>query len=172
MLAVARAALAAERRGLAATGRGTARSRSTRGGPLARARAPATPPRSRGSLENAPIGSSLLEASGDPYTEYARISSHTGIPTVLGWANHEGLWRGERQPEIEERLAGIKALLHGARIPGWPWTTIHKYGVTHVVVGDMERRTYPDADAVARFPFLEPVLDRGHDDLRRRAPAK
>ena len=44
-------------------------------------------------LANARVGSVVLEASGDPYSEFARISSHTGIPTVLGWANHEGLWR-------------------------------------------------------------------------------
>ena len=37
------------------------------------------------------------------------------------------------------------------------WNTIGKYRVTHVVVGDMERRTYPGADAVAKFPFLQPV---------------
>ncbi|MGH9399251.1 MAG: DUF2298 domain-containing protein, partial [Thermoanaerobaculia bacterium] len=44
--------------------------------------------------QNAPPGSVVLEATGNPYSEFARISSHTGIPTVLGWANHEGLWRG------------------------------------------------------------------------------
>ena len=36
----------------------------------------------------------ILETTGDPYSYFARFSSNTGLPTVLGWANHEGLWRG------------------------------------------------------------------------------
>jgi YYY domain-containing protein len=105
--------------------------------------------------KNAPRGSVVLEASGDPYTEFARISSHTGIPTVLGWANHEGLWRGN-EAEIGERLARIRAFYTAGDLRA-ALETIQKYGITHVVVGDMERRAYPGADNVARFPFLVPV---------------
>ncbi|MDO8620949.1 MAG: DUF2298 domain-containing protein [Candidatus Levybacteria bacterium] len=36
----------------------------------------------------------ILEAQGDSYTDYARISANTGLPTVLGWTVHEWLWRG------------------------------------------------------------------------------
>ena len=36
----------------------------------------------------------ILEASGDSYTDYARISANTGLPTVIGWSVHEWLWRG------------------------------------------------------------------------------
>ena len=107
-------------------------------------------------LKNAPIGSRILEASGDPYTEYARISSHTGVPTVLGWANHELLWRSD-DAQVQERLGRIRHF-YSAADPRLAWETINKYGVTHVVVGDMERRTYPKADAVGTFPFLMPVL--------------
>ncbi len=106
--------------------------------------------------KNAPRGSVVLEATGDPYTEFARISSHTGIPTVLGWANHEGLWRGS-DAEIGERIGRIQAFYTTPDL-GSALDTLRKYGVTHVVVGDMERRTYPGADAVARMPFLAPVL--------------
>jgi uncharacterized membrane protein len=35
---------------------------------------------------------------------------------------------------------------------------VRKYHVTYVVLGDMERRTYPEAGAVASYPFLTPVL--------------
>ena len=35
---------------------------------------------------------------------------------------------------------------------------LRKYGVTHVVLGGLERRTYPNSDAIARFPFLSPVV--------------
>jgi len=109
---------------------------------------------------NAPVGSVVLEASGDPYSEFARISSHTGIPTVLGWANHEGLWRaraGSEEPEVAERLARIK-LFYTTPDPRVAMETLQKYGVTHVVVGDMERRTYGSNPATASFPFLYPVF--------------
>ncbi|MGE5278067.1 MAG: DUF2298 domain-containing protein, partial [Acidobacteriota bacterium] len=52
--------------------------------------------------KNAAGRSVLLEATGDPYQEFARISSHTGLPTVMGWANHEGLWRSN-DPEVNVR---------------------------------------------------------------------
>jgi uncharacterized membrane protein len=35
----------------------------------------------------------IVEAQGDSYTDYARISANTGLPTVLGWTVHEWLWR-------------------------------------------------------------------------------
>ncbi len=107
-------------------------------------------------LKNAPVGSTILEASGDPYTEYARISSHSGVPTVLGWANHELLWRNN-DTEVQERLNRIRHF-YTAGDPRVAWDTLGKYRVTHVVVGDMERRTYPNADVVGTFPFLTPVL--------------
>ena len=109
-------------------------------------------------MKNAPVGSTILEASGDPYTEFARISSHTGVPTVLGWANHEQLWRSGRDAEVQERLARIRRF-YSSGDPRSAWDTLSKYRVTHVVVGDMERRTYPRADDVGSFPFLAPVLE-------------
>jgi len=35
---------------------------------------------------------------------------------------------------------------------------LRRYGVKFVVLGGLERRTYPGADAVAGFPFLAPVV--------------
>ena len=107
-------------------------------------------------LKNAPVGSVVLEASGDPYTEFARISSHTGIPTVMGWANHEGLWRNS-DDEVQERKLRVQHF-YTARDPRSAWDTIGKYKITHVVVGNMERGVYPNADAVGTFPFLQPVM--------------
>ncbi len=107
----------------------------------------------------APGKSVLLEATGDPYSEFARISSHTGIPTVLGWANHEGLWRSN-DPEVAQRSAAVKAF-YTASDPRTAALVVQKYKVTHVIVGDMERRTYPAADNVASLPFLIPAFSGG-----------
>jgi uncharacterized membrane protein len=107
-------------------------------------------------LKNAPVGSVVLEASGDPYSEYARISSHTGIPTIMGWANHEGLWRSN-DAQVEERKARVK-LFYTTADPRVAFDAIQKYGVHFVVVGDMERRSYGSNPAIAGFPFLYPVF--------------
>ena len=110
-------------------------------------------------LHNARVGSVVLEASGDPYSEFARMSSHTGIPTVLGWANHEGLWRSN-PPDVANRLAEIK-LFYTTPNSAVAQEVLRRYGVTHVVVGDMERRVYGGAAAVQTFPFLSPVFSSG-----------
>jgi YYY domain-containing protein len=110
-------------------------------------------------------GSVVLEATENPYSEYSRISSHTGIPTVLGWANHEGLWRRSNDSKIAQRVADEIAR-RGADVKTFYTTTdsrtaeeiLRKYRVTHVVVGDLERRSYPAADSVGTFSFLKPAL--------------
>ena len=43
---------------------------------------------------------------GGQYSEYARVATFTGMPTVLGWSGHEGQWRdaslqGTRANDIE-----------------------------------------------------------------------
>lgn len=106
-------------------------------------------------IREAPEGSVVLEASGDPYSEFSRISSHTGIPTVLGWANHEGLWRSN-DAEVNERLSGIR-LFYTTRNALAAWDIVQKHGVKYVVLGNMERQTYPNAAAIAQLPFLRPV---------------
>lgn len=118
--------------------------------------------RNRGDLEaiewlgkNAPRGSVLMEATGDPYSEFARISSHTGIPSVLGWANHEGLWRSN-DAEVMNRVSDIRRFYTTAD-PGAAREILRRYGVTYVMVGDLERTTYGGASHVASFPFLERV---------------
>jgi YYY domain-containing protein len=108
-------------------------------------------------LRHAPAGSVVLEATGDPYSEFARVSSHTGVPTVLGWANHEGLWRNN-DAEVGQRGAAVKTF-YTTPDPRTAASVLQKYGVTYVVLGDMERRLYPAAGNIASFPFLEPVVN-------------
>ncbi len=107
--------------------------------------------------KNAPRGSVVLEATGDPYSEFARISSHTGIPSVLGWANHEGLWRSN-DAEVTNRVIEIRRF-YTTSDPGGAREILRRYGVTHVVVGDLERTAYGGAFHVASFPFLQRVED-------------
>jgi uncharacterized membrane protein len=36
----------------------------------------------------------ILEASGQDWVDYSRISTFTGLPTLMGWPGHESQWRG------------------------------------------------------------------------------
>ena len=36
----------------------------------------------------------IVEAAGDDYQYTSRVSSFTGIPTIVGWQFHEYMWRG------------------------------------------------------------------------------
>ena len=98
----------------------------------------------------------VMEATGNPYTEYARISSHTGIPTVLGWGNHEGLWRSNA-PEVAARIEDVRGF-YSATDPAVARGILDKHHVNLVIVGDLERSTYPNAPQIAAFPFLHSTV--------------
>ncbi len=82
----------------------------------------------------------ILEAQGDSYTDYARISANTGLPTVLGWTVHEWLWRGSydipsARFEDIRNLYETQSLVLAKKI-------INKYNITYVYIGIMEKEKY------------------------------
>jgi uncharacterized membrane protein len=42
----------------------------------------------------------VLEANGMNYSWYARISTYTGLPTVVGWPFHELQWRAAMDEQV------------------------------------------------------------------------
>lgn len=107
-------------------------------------------------LRSAPDGV-VAEAVGGAYSSYARISVYTGLPTVLGWGNHEGQWRdgalqGTRAADIE--------LLYTTN----DWFTareiIARYHIRYIYVGNLERNTYRvNEEKFNRF--AKPVFQMG-----------
>ena len=75
---------------------------------------------------------------------------------MLGWANHESLWR-ENDPEIGVRANAIRTFF-GTQDASTAYSILRKYRVTHVVIGELESRTYPEAEAVTALPFLRPAF--------------
>jgi uncharacterized membrane protein len=83
----------------------------------------------------------ILEAQGDSYTDFARVSSNTGLPTVLGWTVHEWLWRGSYDvpsPRIEE----IKTIYETENKDAAK-KLLKKHNVKYVFVGTLEYQKYP-----------------------------
>ncbi len=84
----------------------------------------------------------VMEASGGPYSEYSRFSTQSGFPTVLGWDQHERLWRGDRiNPEIERRKRDVE-LVYRTQSVAEARQVLETYGVTFLVVGYLERQAY------------------------------
>ncbi|MBI2028060.1 MAG: hypothetical protein HYT07_00490 [Candidatus Levybacteria bacterium] len=82
----------------------------------------------------------ILEAQGDSYTDYGRVSTNTGLPTVLGWSVHEWLWRGTYDipsPRIEEVQTLYETV--DSQIAK---KLIDKYKISLVFVGDLEKQKY------------------------------
>jgi len=52
----------------------------------------------------------ILEATGAPYTFFGRVATTTGRSTVLGWGNHEALWRDQSWKTILKRTGDIKKI--------------------------------------------------------------
>ena len=97
----------------------------------------------------------ILEAQGDSYTDYARVSSNTGLPTVLGWTVHEWLWRGSYDipsPRIEE----IKVMYESDDLEQTK-KLLKKYNVEYVFLGDLEREKYVELN-VEKFEELGDVV--------------
>ncbi|MBA3414385.1 MAG: hypothetical protein H0U10_04065, partial [Chloroflexia bacterium] len=87
-------------------------------------------------------GDVVLEAAGCAYQPWgevptSRVSAFTGVPTVLGWANHERQWRNG-QPALRAEIADREAAIAGMYAePQGP--LFDAYGVTLLYVGPYER---------------------------------
>lgn len=79
----------------------------------------------------------IAEASIGPYRgNGSRISIATGLPTVLGWQRHETQQRST--PELDARWMDIRALYDDPD-PAVKRAVIERYGITYIVIGDVER---------------------------------
>jgi len=97
----------------------------------------------------------ILEAQGDSYTDYARVSSNTGLPTVLGWTVHEWLWRGSYDVPAP-RVAEIQTMYETEDIEK-TLKLLSKYNVEYVFVGDLEREKYTSLN-IDKFGKLGKVV--------------
>lgn len=93
-------------------------------------------------LQFAPPGF-ILEAvgqNGGSYSEYARISTLTGLPTVLGWVGHENQWRGGSK-EMGTRMGDIELIY---RSNNWEQVEqlLYQYQVKYIYIGSLERSRY------------------------------
>jgi YYY domain-containing protein len=108
-------------------------------------------------LSSAPPGV-VAEAVGGSYTEYARIATQSGQPTVLGWPGHESQWRGGAV-EMGSRQSDIERLY---RTSDWndAQEILRQYNIRYVYIGSLERSTYVVNETKFKR-FLTPVFQQG-----------
>lgn len=86
----------------------------------------------------------ILEAQGDSYTDYGRVSSNTGLPTVLGWTVHEWLWRGDYAVPAP-RITEVKDIYETKDL-SLAKKLLEKYHVKYIFIGALEYEKYPALD--------------------------
>ena len=101
----------------------------------------------------------IAEAIGGSYSQYARVSTHTGLPTVLGWGGHEVQWRGNadlqgsRQGDIQ-RLYETTSWEEAAEL-------LDRYEIQYVYVGPLEFSTYVRLSEGKFETFMNKIYDNG-----------
>ncbi len=88
-------------------------------------------------VEGQPI---LLEAPGRPYSMDSIVSSYTGLPTVIGWTEHELGWRGEWEP-IANRMGDVEKIYTSTSLIEVTYL-LKKYNVEYAVIGTSEKTKY------------------------------
>jgi uncharacterized membrane protein len=91
----------------------------------------------RYNVEGQPV---ILEAQGDSYTDYNRVSAYTGLPTVAGWWVHQWLWRGDSEV-VGRRVPDIEQIYQSDNID-LTLRLLQKYQVTYVIISELEREKY------------------------------
>ena len=90
-------------------------------------------------IEGNPV---VLEANGDSYSDYCRVSAMTGLPTVLGWYTHEWLWR-QNTDDLNEKAAQIQTI-YTSTDEAQVRSLLEEFQVSYIFIGQMEREKYPE----------------------------
>lgn len=96
----------------------------------------------------------ILEAPGDAFQYSSVFSTNTGLPTVIGWSNHELVRRGilftERVNDVNE--------IYSATDMDKALKLAEKYNIKYIIVGNKEREKYPEG--LEKFDTLDAIYDK------------
>lgn len=90
----------------------------------------------------------ILEAPGIALEYTSPASAFTGLPTLLGWAGWEVMWRGSWDI-ITERTGAIDTI-YGTPNSDEALAMLEKYNVEYIYVGELEREHY-GTESLAKF---------------------
>jgi YYY domain-containing protein len=90
----------------------------------------------------------------------SRFSMATGLPTLMGWANHEGQWRGEGFRAVDMRENEIRTI-YTEHDWGITQTLLDKYKVQYVIVTQWETTWYGTVNQAKFDTYLQRVFESG-----------
>ena len=99
--------------------------------------------------ENAEGSPVVLEAHMEQYRWGGRIANYTGLPTVLGWPWHQIQQRHGYRDQIGVRAEHVRQAYETTDVD-LAMDLMERYGVSFVVVGDLERLNYNER-GLAKF---------------------
>jgi uncharacterized membrane protein len=108
----------------------------------------------------------IVEATGGEYSDFARVSTFTGLPTVLGWGGHEVQWRvnwlnnSTNAADFNRRSADLDTI-YTSTDSAQVLQVLHRYNARYLYVGALERQKYPHADLGRFASFLTAVYQAG-----------
>ena len=91
----------------------------------------------------------IVEGVTPLYRWGSRVSVYTGLPTVIGWDWHQKQQRWGYQWMVDARIADVNQIF-STTDQATTLELLHKYGVSYVYIGDLERLYYP-ATGIAKF---------------------
>ncbi len=106
-------------------------------------------------LDNIPGSPVILEGNTQPclYQWGSRISSYTGLPTIVGWDWHQRQQRTMMPGgTVEERQRDVRTLYDTTDV-NQTMTMLHKYDVEYIYVGELERAFY-SAAGIDKFDHM------------------
>ena len=111
-------------------------------------------------VEGSPV---VLEAQTPSYRWGGRISVHTGLPGIVGWAWHQTQQRFGYRLEVERRIQDVDNIYETTSSEE-ALEMLRRYNVEYVYVGELERLYYPP-NGLAKFEDgLDGALERVYDN--------
>ena len=120
----------------------------------------------------------MVEAAGDSYSDYGRLSVFTGSISPINWLTHEWTWRFK--PQLKNADPGVP------QESGWRDVSmislevrqifespdlnetlrlINKYEAKYVYIGDLERTQYPALNEAKFYALGEVIFNSGNSKL-------
>jgi len=94
----------------------------------------------------------ILEAHLSQYRWGARFANYTGLPTVIGWPWHQIQQRTDYTFAVLDRAEDVREM-YETTDEDRALSLLRQYRVKYVVVGDLERITYP-GDGLSKFESM------------------
>jgi uncharacterized membrane protein len=105
----------------------------------------------------------IVEAIGNDYSDYGRISAFTGLSAPMGWIGHEYQWRAiwitkypENNADYQRRASDVDQIYTNTD-PGTVLSLMAQDHVQYLYVGELERKKYPLANLTRYKSFMRVI---------------